>query len=51
MIQRSVEEQKKEWEERYVRPLLERTGERHGTFRTDSGIPLERVYTPAGQDL
>ncbi|HVI86247.1 MAG TPA: methylmalonyl-CoA mutase family protein [bacterium] len=32
-----------------MRPALERTPERPGTFETDSGIPVERIY--AAQDV
>ena len=38
---------KQEWEKNIVFPLLERFPERREQFETLSGIPLERVYTPA----
>ena len=41
---------KKEWEEQTVKPVLERFPEREEGFETPSGIPLERVYTPAEVD-
>ena len=34
------------WEAEVLRPALERTPERPGTFETDSGIPVERIYAP-----
>jgi len=34
---------KKEWEERRVKPFLERSPERRDQFCTDSGIPVERL--------
>ena len=34
------------WEGEVLRPALERTPERSGTFETDSGIPVERIYAP-----
>jgi methylmalonyl-CoA mutase N-terminal domain/subunit len=39
---------KQEWEQKTVKPALERFPERRGSFETLSGIPLERVLTPAG---
>ena len=38
---------KRQWEEKVVDPTLERFPERRDRFETLSGIPLERVYTPA----
>ncbi len=37
---------KREWEERYVKPLLEKAPERKKEFRTSSGFVIDRVYTP-----
>jgi methylmalonyl-CoA mutase, N-terminal domain len=34
------------WEAEILRPALERTPEQPGTFETDSGIPVERIYAP-----
>ena len=34
------------WEAEVLRPALERTPEGPGTFETDSGIPVERIYAP-----
>ncbi|MBN1953448.1 MAG: methylmalonyl-CoA mutase family protein [Anaerolineae bacterium] len=38
---------KKEWEAQCVAPVLARYPERQESFATLSGIPIERVYTPA----
>ena len=45
-----IDEQKRAWEQRAVRPLLGRDGERSPEFVTDSGIPVERLYTPQERD-
>ncbi|OGL11850.1 MAG: methylmalonyl-CoA mutase [Candidatus Rokubacteria bacterium RIFCSPLOWO2_02_FULL_72_37] len=37
---------KREWEERTVKPFVERTPERAVRFESLSGIPVERLYTP-----
>ncbi|MBE8539275.1 methylmalonyl-CoA mutase family protein [Geoglobus acetivorans] len=37
---------KREWEEKYVKPLLEKAPERKKVFRTASGFEVDRVYTP-----
>ena len=42
---------KQEWEERTVKPVLDRFPERRERFETLSGIPLERVYTPADVEV
>ena len=42
-----LERAKQDWEERIVRPVLDRFPERREHFKTLSGIPLERAYTPA----
>jgi len=49
---------KQEWEEQVVAPILKRFPERKAHFETDSGIPVERLYTAddianldAGRDL
>lgn len=39
--------EKRNWEERTLRPVLDRHGERREKFETSSGIPVERLYTPA----
>ncbi len=38
---------KDEWEARSVTPTLKKAPERKPAFSTSSGIPLDRVYTPA----
>ena len=35
------------WEEQTLKPALEKSPERHQTFTTLSGVPIERLYTPA----
>lgn len=45
-----IDDLKREWEERSVRPQLERDGERSPAFTTDAGIPVERLYTPGDRD-
>jgi len=42
---------RQEWEERTVKPVVERFPERRERFQTLSGIPLERVYTPADVEV
>jgi len=42
---------KKEWEATTLRRVLERYPERKEGFETTSGIPVERVYTPADVEL
>ena len=42
---------KQKWEEQTVKPVLERFPERRERFETLSGIPLERVYTPADVEV
>ena len=41
-----IEELKKVWEEKCLRPALEAQPERKETFVTDIGVTIERVYTP-----
>jgi methylmalonyl-CoA mutase N-terminal domain/subunit len=43
----SRQDKKAIWEEEKVKPILERFGERKKQFETDSGIPVERLYTQA----
>jgi methylmalonyl-CoA mutase N-terminal domain/subunit len=40
-------EARQNWEERILKPALSKAPERQPLFETSSGIPLERVYTPA----
>ncbi len=46
----SVNDKKKNWEEKKVRPVVERFGERRKIFQTDSGINVERLYSPSNND-
>ena len=41
----SLEDKKSIWERKKAQPVVERFGERRTRFETDSGIPVERVYT------
>ncbi len=47
----SVLAEKRRWEEETVKPVTERYPERRETFETLSGIPLQRVYTPADVEV
>ncbi len=47
----SVLVEKRRWEEETVKPVTERYPERRETFETLSGIPLQRVYTPADVEV
>jgi methylmalonyl-CoA mutase N-terminal domain/subunit len=38
---------KQRWEEQTLRPSLEKSPERHKEFTTLSGVPINRLYTPA----
>lgn len=42
-----VREAQAEWQQTVLFPFMERRPERRTTFRTLSGTPVERVYTPA----
>ena len=42
---------KQEWEEKNVKPILERFPERRAQFESLSGIPLDRACTPADVDV
>ena len=44
---RRTEEARRSWEERVVKPALQRSPERPGLFADSSGAPVERLYTPA----
>ena len=45
-----LEEEKKRWEEKTLKPALQRHPERKSEFRTLSGIPLPRLLTPSGHE-
>ena len=38
------------WEEQTLKPALEKSPERQRTFTTLSGVPIQRLYTPADLD-
>ncbi len=42
---------KEEWEEKYVKPLLEKAPERKKEFKTSSGFVVDRVYTPEDVEI
>ena len=42
---------KQAWEEKSVKPILDRFPERREQFETLSGIPLDRAYTPADVEV
>ena len=46
----TIGDKKKQWEAEAVDPLLNRFPERKETFETTSGIPIDRLYTPAQDD-
>jgi methylmalonyl-CoA mutase N-terminal domain/subunit len=43
----SSSDPRQEWEESILQPSLTRLPERRASFRTASGIPLERLYLPS----
>ena len=46
-----IEELRNVWEEGVLKPVLERHPERRERFETLSGIPVERIYTPADVEV
>ncbi len=42
----SIEQKKKQWEEKTLKKVLDKFPERKDEFKTVSGIPVERVYFP-----
>ncbi|HEX3549327.1 MAG TPA: methylmalonyl-CoA mutase family protein, partial [Candidatus Elarobacter sp.] len=44
---RTIAEEQREWEQLTLLPFTERRPESREVFRTFSGAPLERVFTPA----
>ena len=46
----TIGDKKKQWEAEAVEPLLNRFPERKQAFETTSGIPIDRLYTPAQDD-
>jgi len=45
--EKPIEDARKAWEEKTLKPALGRAPERPGPFTTSWGSPVERVYTPA----
>ncbi|MCW5849214.1 MAG: methylmalonyl-CoA mutase family protein [Anaerolineae bacterium] len=43
----AAEAREREWEETTLKPALERAPERQAQFVTTSGLPIERLYSPA----
>jgi methylmalonyl-CoA mutase N-terminal domain/subunit len=43
----ALEQARREWEERTLKPSLARAAERPGPFADSSGAPVERLHTPA----
>ncbi|HET9495132.1 MAG TPA: methylmalonyl-CoA mutase family protein [Chloroflexia bacterium] len=41
-----MSDREQQWEEQTLRPALKRWPERAGSFKTASGLPVERLYTP-----
>ena len=46
----SIQNDKKEWENNIVKPILDRFSERREQFETRSEIPVERLYVPTDPD-
>src|SRR5579883_282669 len=46
-ISRRVSAAEMEWQEKILKPALERSPERRRAFTTTSGVEIERLYTPA----
>jgi methylmalonyl-CoA mutase cobalamin-binding domain/chain len=44
---RRIEEERRDWEATELRAFLERQPEARAEYRTASGLPVQRVYTPA----
>ncbi|HEV2233160.1 MAG TPA: methylmalonyl-CoA mutase family protein, partial [Terriglobia bacterium] len=44
---RNLSEAERHWETQTLKPALKTSGERKETFTTLSGVPVERLYTPA----
>ncbi len=42
---------KREWEEKYVEPLLQKSPERRKEFKTASGFVVDRLYTPEDVEI
>lgn len=46
----SLVEKKMQWEDKHVKTLLKKNGERKEGFETDSGITIDRLYLPEESD-
>ncbi|MBI3580413.1 MAG: methylmalonyl-CoA mutase, partial [Ignavibacteriales bacterium] len=46
----SLQGKKKRWEAEKVNPSVQKLPERKRPFQTDSGIEIERLYTPEEHD-
>ncbi len=46
----SIQDEKKRWESETLGRILEKSPERRESFRTTSGIEMERIFTPSGTD-
>lgn len=46
----NIQDEKQRWKEETVDPVLERFPEREERFETSSGIPVDRLYVPTGDD-
>jgi len=46
-LQAGDQAKRKEWEDKTLKPALNRKAERSPEFRTASGLPVERIYTPS----
>ena len=44
-----IAQAEREWEQTSLFPFMQRRPERRTTFRTMSGTPLERLYTPVAR--
>ncbi|HEX5483403.1 MAG TPA: methylmalonyl-CoA mutase family protein [Terriglobia bacterium] len=47
MVDRQVSAAEVEWQKTVLKPALDRSPERQQGFTTTSGVPIERLYTPA----
>ncbi len=46
-LRAQLEQRRQAWQERTLKPTLARAPERPGPFVTTSGLPIERLYSPA----
>ena len=46
----SLKKRRKLWEDKRVKPSLEKVPERKGSFKTDSEIEIDRIYLPTDRD-